>query len=234
MADKIYGWQDYYDYNPNFFVILRPTPVSNNIPLPSDMKDIVIIAKIDSDDESISANWESPLEGQNPESGFSVTATLAQQGVFNDLFKTDYGVGQTLVTSLETLQRFNGIEPQTLNLSLDFVAIKDAYKEVEAPFLFLKKMLSPQLTKGIIYENIKSLIDSKDIKGLTDALGSTPFDVSVTFGNNKYMGTRFIIENVTSSRDSIQLDSTGNPINRKVSITLKSKKAIMRNEIIIK
>lgn len=234
MADKIYGWQDFYEFNPNFFVILRPIAVSNDIPLPPDMKDIVVVAKMDSDDESISANWESPLEGQNPESGFSITVTLAQQGVFQDIFKTDYGVGQTLVTSLETLQRFNGIEPQTLNLSLDFVAIKDAYKEVEAPFLFLKKMLSPQLTKGIIYENIKSLIDNRKAKELSKVVGTTPFDVSITFGNNKYMGTRFIIENVTSSRDSIQLDSTGNPINRKVSITLKSKKAIMRDEIIIK
>lgn len=231
---KIYGWQDNYNYNNNFFLTLYPVSSSKKIPMPPDMKNVQVVGRILSDDESISVNWGSTLEGANAESGFSAVTTLIQSGALNDLIGQDIATGKTTVSVLETLQKFNGIEPQTLNITLEFQAVKNAYLEVEAPFLFLKKMASPQLTKGIIYNALEKAIHGGDTMTVANTLGDAPFLVNIVYGNNRFLSRKFILENVNSSRDQIKIDKNGNCIRREVSITLKSSYAIMRDEIKIK
>jgi len=240
MAKTIYGWQDISKYNQSYFASLYATRIVNPINgkkadffVPKDLKDVVVVGKIVSDNVELNANWESTLEGSNAESGFSFTTALAQSGLLESFTKSNVLIGRTLTNKTEAIQVFKGIEPQTINLTLEFVAKRDSFLEVEAPLMALLKMASPQLTNGASVYAINKTIEM--LKGeqedITKLAGEIPFDIVVNLGNKRYNASKYIITNVSSDRDELKLDKKGNNIYRQVNVTLKSKQALMRDEI---
>jgi hypothetical protein len=244
MVKKTYGWQDLQGINENYFATIYPSvptnPLSGKVAdfeLPDDLKNIQVRGKIISDDNSLDINWESPLEGSNAESNFSFTSALAQSGIMESAIGSSVLLGRTSVSAMETVQVFKGIEPQTINLTLEFVAYKNAFEEVEAPLSALLKMASPQLTNGIVNSAITQVIGAiknNDSISIDKAFGYVPFDVIVKLGKKRYNSNTYVIANVNSSRDDLKLDKDGNSIIRQISLTLKSKKSLSRNDINIK
>jgi hypothetical protein len=241
---KIYGWQDISKYNQGYFATIYPVPIMNPITkkmadfgLPEDLKDVKVVGRIVSDNIETNTSWESPLEGSNSESGFSFTTALAQSGLLESFTDTNKLIGRTLVNKTEAIQVFKGLEPQTLNLTLEFVAQRDSFIEVELALRTLMKMSLPQLTNGIssvALETLKNTIKGNDINtSINDFAGYIPFDIIVVKGNKRYNANRYILTNVSSDRDELKLDRNGNDIHRQVNVTLKSKQALMRDEIIL-
>ena len=241
---KIYGWQDISKYNQSYFATIYPVAIMNPITkkkagfdLPDDLKDIKVVGKIVSDNLEVNTTWESTLEGSNSESGFSFTTALAQSGLLESFTNSDKLIGRTLVNKTEAVQVFKGIEPQTINLTLEFVAQRDSFVEVELALRTLIKMSLPQLTNGIssvALETLKNTIKGSNTDtSINDFAGYIPFDIVVVLGNKRYNANRYIITNVSSDRDELKLDRNGNDIHRQVNITLKSKQALMRDEIIL-
>jgi hypothetical protein len=228
------GWRDTRGLNDNFFVTLYPKiPKGSSVKMPPDMLITSVRGRLVSDDDTINVNWESPLEGSSAENKFSDTLVAnAQSGIIEEYTKTDYLKGRTLHNKRETLQIFKGVEAQEKNLLLEFIAYKNAYLEVDAPFLFLKKMASAQLSNGLTDAIAKNLGDdigtiANKVKG---AVGEIPFDVALLFGNKRTIKD-YVIASVSSDRDNIKIDRFGNNIYRQVNIVLKSKEALMRDDI---
>jgi len=240
---KIYGWQSLRGFNKNYFALIYPvvpvnpiTKVKADYDLPPDLKDIAIRGRILSDDMSASVNWESSLEGSDAESNFSFTSALAQSGLLESFTNSNMFLGKTLINNLETIQIFKGIEAQEINLQLEFVAFKDPYVEVELPLQLLLKMALPQLTNGIsqtLYNDILSAIKSGQAVD-SKYFGYVPFDIVVNIGNRRYNADRFVIANISSDRDELKLHKSGYDLKRVVNLTLKSKKALNRDDIKVK
>jgi hypothetical protein len=245
---QILGWQDKYykDYNPAYFVNIRakiPTSPFNN-KLKANFKDTSILntmvrGKLISDDFQQGAMWENTLEGSDADKQVPILSSLLQSGLLENYTNTNTFIGKTSVNVLETLQIFRGVEPQELSLSLEFVAFDNAYLEVEAPLLALLKMCLPQLTNGFtasaIDEITKLIKSGGDTSSLNKYLGETPFEIVLDYNNKRFSADNsFVITNISSNRDKIQVDKHGNTIRREVSLSLKSKKIIQRNDIQIK
>jgi hypothetical protein len=229
------GWTDTRGLNRGFFVTLYPViPLDSSVTMPPDMMTTQVVAKLLSDDDTVNVNWESSLEGTSAEKKFSEQLVAnAQSGILEQYTKTGYLKGRTLLNRRESLQIFKGVEAQEKNLLLEFIAYKNAYLEVEAPFQFLKKMASPQLSDGItdaIAKNLGQDVD-KIAKATKDAIGVIPFEVALLVGGKRISPNNYVIASVSSDRDSIQIDRNGNQIYRQVNVVLKSKQALMRDDI---
>ncbi len=229
------GWRDYRGLNRNFFVTLYPIlPQDSSVTMPPDMLITQVVGRLVSDDDTVNVNWESSLEGTSAEKKFSDQLVAnAQSGIIEEYTKTDYLKGRTLLNRRESLQIFKGVEAQEKNLLLEFVAYRNAYLEVEAPFQFLKKMASPQLSDGLTDAVAKNL--GKDMKTISkevkDAIGVVPFEVALLIGGKRISPNNYVIASVSSDRDTIQIDSRGNQIYRQVNVVLKSKQALMRDDV---
>jgi hypothetical protein len=245
---QILGWQDKYykDYNPAYFVSIRaklPTSPFNK-EIKAKFKDtgilnVMVRGKLVSDNFQQGVMWENTLEGSDADKRVPVLSSLLQSGLLENYTNTNAFIGKTSVNVLETLQIFRGVEPQELSLTLEFVAFDNAYLEVEAPLLALLKMCLPQLTNGFtksaIDEITKLIKNGGDINGLNQYLGETPFEIVLDYNNKRFSSDNsFVITNISSDRDKIQVDKYGNTIRREVSLSLKSKKLIQREDIHLK
>ena len=251
MADiTVLGWQDKYysKYHPSLFVTFRAkVPHSlfneNNTAHFKDMKEMekyVVRAKLISDDFNQSINWENSLNGDNEDSKVPLLSSILQSGLAESYTDTNFLIGRTSINVLETLQVFKGLEPQEINLTVEFVAFDNALREVEAPLLTLLKMSLPALNAGTkikaLNEIMKMIKNKQKVseKDLDSFLGEIPYDIILEYNNKRFSANNaFVISNISSSRDKIQIDKNGNTIRREVSISLKSKKSIVRQDIII-
>jgi len=237
---KVLGWRDTRGLHPALFVELHAVPAEGSaVSLPSDLAGVSVRGRLISDDDNINVNWESPLEGSSIEGKFSELTARAKSGLVEKYTGLSAMAGRTLTNKIETIQIMKGIENQELSLMLEFVAYRDASLEVEAPRNALKKMASPQLTDGVIdsliqqgtsfVDEIKNGSKEKDVK----YFGETAFDIILTIGGRR-LKRRYVISSISSDRDTIRVDRNGNDVYRQVNLTLKSKQAIMRDEISLK
>lgn len=234
MAEQIYGWDiNSTGFNKSLFAIIKPSGYNDN--LPEDLKDVMIVGKIISDDESLSVSWESALEGNSVDSNLSTTSALMQTGMFSRLFNIggEYE-GKTFISEYESIQVFRGTEPLTLNITLEFVAINDAYKEVELPIQYLYKMATPQLKEGITESVIsvaKDLFTKKEnLQSISKYFGEVPNMVTLDYLGRRF-DSKYVLESISTSRDEMKLTKEGYSIKREVNLSFKSLKAINRDEI---
>jgi len=239
----IYGWDiESSGFNENLFVTIYPKPNQDSkIPIPDDLKDIHIVGKLVSDDESNNVNWESSLENMNAENKFSTTSALLQTGMLEKLiFGENKGQlsGRTYVSKQQSIQIFKGVEPMNLNLTIEFVALRDTYKEVEAPLQYLYKFQAPVLGDGIVNTMTTSLMDIfKNNKISTSEkmsyFGYIPFDLVIDYAGKRFNSV-YVLTSVSTSRDKIRVTKDGHTIKRQVSLSFKSKKALERDDFIVK
>ena len=236
---KNYGWDiDKVKFNSNLFVTIKP--YGYNETLPDDLKDIQVTGKLLSDDESLSVSWESALEGNSVDNNLSISSALMQTGSFQRLFGVGGKyIGKTFISEYESLQVFRGVEPLTLNMTLEFVAFEDAYLEVELPIQMLYKMMSPQLKAGLT-EQTATIVKELFSKGadaldtnIVDKLGEAPNLITLEYLGKRFSG-KYVLESLSTSRDELKLTADGSSIKREVSLSFKSYKAINRKDVIVK
>jgi len=237
MAIKNYGWDiNKVKFNQHLFASIKP--YGYNDILPEDLREVTVTGKVLSDDESLSASWESALEGSSVDNSLSTTSALMQTGVYSRLFEVGQKyVGKTLISEHESLQVFRGVEPLTLNVTLEFVALEDAFLEVELPIQYLYKMATPLLNDGItesvltVAKNFMS--GSATVKSLEKYFGDVPNMVTLDYLGKRFV-SKYVIESISTSRDEMKLTKEGYSIRREVNLSLKSYRAINRDDIIVK
>ena len=127
-------------------------------------------------------------------------------------------VGRTNLTKVNSEQVFLSTAPIQLNLTIFFMAIKDAREEVELKIAQLEKWALPaELSEiGII----QSLDKEKSLTGLFPS--KIPPYVSLTLNGKTY--SPFIVQSVSSPL-SAPIDSDGNRLSLQVTVTLMSRTA---------
>jgi len=229
----VVGWDiDKSGLNSGLFATLYIKEKSSANPIPKDLKDVFVVGKIISDDESTSVNWESVLENMNAENKYSVTSALMQSDLSGKAlealgFKSDIVSnmrGKTLINKDQSIQIFKGSAPLNFNLSLLFEAQEDAYKEVDLALQYLYKFQAPKLGNGFI---LGTLDKNKNI------VGEIPFDIVIDYMGKRFNGD-FVLTNISTSRDKIRIDKNKNNLSRVVNLSFKSKQSLDRDSYKIK
>lgn len=88
--------------------------------------------------KEVMANWTSPFEGESIGNKFEKIGGLVQS-------TTD----QTLITTLNSRQVWNGNQPTKFNLELKFYALEDVAKEVMEPIRALEVMIAPDTAQFV-------------------------------------------------------------------------------------
>lgn len=86
--------------------------------------------------KDVSANWDSPMEGENVGSKFQITSGLLQSNT-----------GRTTVSTVHSQQVWSGNGPTQFNIVLRLYALSDPQAEVMDPIIELNKMISPNINK---------------------------------------------------------------------------------------
>jgi hypothetical protein len=152
----------------------------------------------------LTANWDSPFEQDSAGAkherlgGFIQTATGGDSG------------GLTSKGTLQSTQVWNGNQPLTFPVVLDFYAIDDADAEVKQAVILLEKMGSPEVNQVF-------------------PMGRSPAMASLQVGR-MIMYPECHIEDVNTDLDG-PIDSNGNPLRATVSMTVQTKAMINGSEI---
>lgn len=189
----------------------------------------IIKALITEGDKTIESQYQTPFENSNPEQKAPVLLGMLQSGTASDLLSGDniitrvlgknpFGTAEkiesfankTNLTKINTTQIFMSTSSIRVNLSLVFIALKDASLEVEKKIQQLEEWSLPVSLsdEGIISDGLYS--------------GVIPPYVSVTISGKTYKP--FVIENISAPIIS-PTDSSGNRLNVAVTISLLSRAA---------
>ena len=149
---------------------------------------------------------------------------LSQSLGFKDIrAATDFLEGRTTLTKVNSTEIFLSTEPVTLNLTLFFMAFKDARVEDDDKVRQLEMWALPQSLKEFgAAVNIAKSVENKE--GLVSGLfsGVVPPFVSLTYGGKTYKP--MLIQSVSKPLVA-PIDSKGNRLNLTVQITLVSRTA---------
>jgi len=220
----IYGWQskDIQTLDPNLFVLISS---------PND--EVMVRGLIVSKDVSQSNNYANKFEGTDADSKSPTIAGILQSGVWsNELELLKRLEGKTLMTKAQTIQIFTGLDPLDLNLEIEFIALRDTDLEVEKPIQQLEYWKAP-LLKDNSFQTAKEVFD-KVMSGSGDydsVFGEIPNEVNISFMEKRY-NTTFIIESISINEDKIMRHRDGGRIRQKVSLGLKSKTGITKNDLL--
>jgi len=147
----------------------------------------------------LQSNWNSPFEQSSIGSSYEKTAGLVQQTS-----------GITSISTLNSVQIWDGNRPASLNLVLIFYALTSTLEEVMKPLAMLEYMASPE------------------VRANTPG-GSIPKTVTLDVGRSS-MFTNMVIENISTQLDK-EKDSDGRMIRAEVNITLQTKNMQNASEI---
>ncbi len=98
--------------------------------------------------KEVAANWDSPFEGENVGSKFSIAAGALQSGVVADITGVGIGSGVTSISTHSSRQVWNGSRPTQFNIVLQLYALYDPQREVMDPIIALHEMFSPELNRS--------------------------------------------------------------------------------------
>jgi len=216
------GWQSKHisGLSPSLFVIISASGES-------------VRAKIVSRGSTLTNNWANKFEGTDADSKSPTIAGILQSGVWADNISALKALeGKTLVTKAQTLQVWTGLQAQTLNLELEFIAMDNAKLEVEQAIRQLEYWASPKLHENTI-ETAKVALDAvrAGAKASSSVFGDIPNFVTVDFMSKRYNAI-YVIDDITQQEDKIMVDKNGNRIKMTVSVTLKSKEGITKADIL--
>lgn len=187
--------------------------------------------------ETIESQWQTPFENSNPEHKLPTLMATLQSGQLLDTMGSVLGtpvdgsihgeivgkmeqlVGKTSLTKVNTQQIFLSTQSVRMSLTLFFIALRDAEREVERQIAQLKKWSLPlYLYDGSIVQNMAE-------NGVTVA-NAFPSDipefVAITIHGKTYKP--FIIENVSNPLKA-PIDSKGNRLSVSVELSVMSRQA---------
>jgi len=228
-----YQYNDTKKYSPHLYVLIQEQNDNNN---QNNSKDVVIRGRLISDSLSSTTNFASKFEDTNLDNQLSSTSALLQAGEYADKWKSlEKFKGRTLITKASTTQVWAGVAPQKLTVSLEFKAINDAILEVERPIRELLKIQSASLVENQL-ENTQAVIKEFWSSGTESelantALGYTPNPIAISIAS-KYFNMIYFIEDISMSRDKIMVNKNGDRIYLVVELSLGSRKAITKDELI--
>lgn len=204
-------------------------------------------------DKTIESQWQTPFENSNPElkmpmlmAGLQTGESVAAIGLiaqntgqkllgkaastlgdaispFSNLAKSV--VGKTNLNKVNTTQVFLSTSGVRLNLTIFFIALKDAKKEVENKLMYLESWALPKyLSSRSVLTDVSAAVAKGGWKNAAQGLfsGEVPPYVSVTTHGKTYMP--FILESV-SAPIVAPIDSEGNRLSLTVNLSLISRTA---------
>lgn len=151
--------------------------------------------------------WESPFENDTPGSMMSKVGGIIQAGGLEGV-----GIqgGGTSKSTLNTTQVWSGTTPHTFNLVLELYATTDAYSQVQAAFIELEKMTSPEL------------------KGVTP-MGRIPQEVTLNAGR-QIIYPACVITSVSRQLDG-PISRDGYPLRGSVTLQLQTMTTVNQSDI---
>ena len=206
-----------------------------------DMSQPTIRAFLTDGDISFESQWQTPFENSNPElkmpmlmAGLQTGQTVASVGAVGGAVLGE--ISSTLVSALQPVAEFaKSVEGKTnlnkvnttqvflstasvhLNLSVFFIALKDARAEVENKLMYLQSWSLPaQLSHGTVLTDLAD----QGIDGLFSGL--IPPYITVTTHGQTYMP--FILQSV-SAPIVAPIDKDGNRLSLTVNLSLISRAA---------
>ncbi len=206
-----------------------------------DLSQPTIRAFLTDGDISFESQWQTPFENSNPElkmpmlmAGLQTGQTVASVGAVGGAVLGE--ISSTLVSALQPVAEFaKSVEGKTnlnkvnttqvflstasvhLNLSVFFIALKDARVEVENKLMYLQSWSLPaQLSQGTVLTDLAD----QGIDGLFSGL--IPPYISVTTHGKTYMP--FILQSV-SAPIVAPIDKEGNRLSLSVNLSLISRAA---------
>ena len=227
------GWQDERGLNPNLFVTIQDK-----------VSGVSVRGRIISYNVSNQAEWENKFEGTDGDSQYGKLTALLQNGSFAGQVGSDTLKkleGKTMVTKAQSIQVWTGLQPQNINLEIEFRAFNDAVSEVEAPIQELTKMMSPVLNDNSIdamekfWNNNEANTNSltkEELKQVADGnlLGVVPSKIAVSLFSKRFNAT-YRIESMDESVDEMRIDGNGNRVYQVVSLSLGSSGGITKPDI---
>ena len=206
-----------------------------------DLSQPTIRAFLTDGDISFESQWQTPFENSNPElkmpmlmAGLQTGQTVASVGAVGGAVLGE--ISSTLVSALQPVAEFaKSVEGKTnlnkvnttqvflstasvhLNLSVFFIALKDARAEVENKLMYLQSWSLPaQLSQGTVLTDLAD----QGIDGLFSGL--IPPYITVTTHGKTYMP--FILQSV-SAPIVAPIDKEGNRLSLTVNLSLISRAA---------
>lgn len=206
-----------------------------------DLSQPTIRAFLTDGDISFESQWQTPFENSNPElkmpmmmAGLQTGQTVASVGAVGGAVLGE--ISSTLVSALQPVAEFaKSVEGKTnlnkvnttqvflstasvhLNLSVFFIALKDARTEVENKLMYLQSWSLPaQLSQGTVLTDLAD----QGIDGLFSGL--IPPYITVTTHGKTYMP--FILQSV-SAPIVAPIDKEGNRLSLTVNLSLISRAA---------
>ena len=167
--------------------------------------------------KDLSANWNSPFEGDSVGSKFSKTGGLLQSGALSDSTR-----GVTTVTTMSSQQVWQGNQPHSFNISLQLYALSDPKSEVMDALMELERMASPE---------VHAMSPVGGFSGDSDdrVLGRIPQTVFVNIGRNVVYGP-CVIESLQMPLDGPR-SQDGYLMEALVNLTIQSETMLNRSQI---
>lgn len=211
--------------------------------------DTVVCMPIDGE-KSIESQWQTPFENSNPEhklpslsAGIQSGQILESMGAMGGILGEAVGAaasltspvtgaiteglkgleGKTNLTKINTEQIFLSTASVNLNLSIFFIALRDAKEEVEKQIMLLESWAVP---KYLHDQTVLVSVSNNGIGGLFPS--EVPPFISVTTHGKTYKP--FVISSVSAPIIS-PIDKQGNRLSVTVNISLLSRTAWDANDI---
>jgi len=192
------------------------------------------------------AEWANRFEGSSGDSRFPTITALLQSGELAKEIGSDAFMklrSKTTITKAQSVQVWTGIQPQSIDLQIEFMAFTNAYTEVEAPIQELVRMQSPVLNDNVI-QSAEKAFDTEQKKAVEGGktqdeinketgggfFGTVPSKIAVSLFGKRFNAT-YRIESMEESVDEIKIDSAGNRIYQVVSLSLGSSAGIMKDDV---
>lgn len=187
--------------------------------------------------ETIESQWQTPFENSNPEHKLPTFMAMLQSGQLVESMASIFGtpsdgsmsgelaqkaeelIGKTSLTKVNTQQIFLSTQSVRMSLSVFFIAINNAYSEVESQIARLKMWALPQ------HLSDKSIIQNVAENGMSIANlfpSDIPSFVAISVHGKTY--APFIIENL-SNPIKAPIDKDGNRLSVTLEMSVMSRSA---------
>ena len=171
--------------------------------------------------KELTANWQSPFEGDAVGSKYNKVGGLVQTDVSGEAFGDEWSTkGMTSITTLNSRQAWTGNQPHTFNLSLQLYALSDARAEVENAVMALEQMMAPELSAVIP-------VGSETATG--NSLGRVPDRVILNIGRNVIIGP-CVITSLSVPLDSPR-SNEGYLVSALINVGIQSYEMLNRSQI---
>lgn len=244
-ADPFWGYVSKHKFAEFNLCTMGRNPDNNEPFFAYDTSQPTIRAFLTDGDINFESQWQTPFENSNPElkmpmlmAGLQTGQALASGGVAGTAIRNNFGdaaadfiskgfqpladfaksvEGKTNLNKVNTTQVFLSTASVHLNLSIFFIALKDARAEVENKLMYLQSWSLPaHLSQGTVLTDLAD----QGIDGLFSGL--IPPYITVTTHSKTYIP--FILQSV-SAPIVAPIDKDGNRLSLTVNLSLISRTA---------